>query len=153
VKKLVTIVRGIPGSGKSFYAEEFCKRKNLNVSFHVCSADDYFRVNGAYVFDPMKLPQAHASCMAKFIYRLMVDKCSPVFVDNTHIKKWEYNNYRELALHCGYEVEIVEFRAETITDVAICAARNTHRVPQEIVWRMAMEFEPDPDAVVFQIVR
>jgi len=153
VKKLVHIIRGIPGSGKSFYASEFCRRKNLVASNLICSADDFFMSCGVYVFDPTKLPQAHALCMRKFMGLLTVSKLSPVFVDNTHIKKWEYANYRFLAEQCGYEVEIVEFRAETVADIAICAGRNSHRVPQEIVWRMAMEFEPDPDATVFQIVR
>jgi predicted kinase len=153
VKNRLTVVRGISGSGKSYYVKEFCRRNNLNISVHVCSADDYFKVNGVYVFDPTKLPQAHASCMSKVIDLLMEDKLSPVFVDNTHIKRWEYQNYEQLALNCDYEVEIVEFHAETIIDVGICAARNAHQVPQEIVWKMAMEFEPDPEATVYRIFR
>jgi len=153
VKNKLIVVRGICGSGKSFYVTNFCRRNNLKVSVHVCSADDFFYVNGVYVFDPFKLPQAHASCMAKVIDGLTRDKLSPIFVDNTHIKRWEYQNYKKLALNCGYEVEVVEFQAETIIDVGICAARNAHKVPQEIVWKMAMEFEPDPDAKVFRIFR
>jgi hypothetical protein len=31
--------------------------------------------------------------------------------------------------------------------------RNAHQVPQEIVWKMAMEFEPDPEATVYRIFR
>jgi predicted kinase len=151
VNKL-TIIRGIVGSGKSHYVAKLRQKENLSPEL-VCSADNFFMVNGVYVFDPLKLPQAHAACMKRFIFLLMVKKAKHIIVDNTNIHEWEFTNYRYLATLAGYKVEIVEFRVETISDVAICAGRNKHKVPQEIVWQMAMEFEPDSKAIVFPVVK
>ena len=56
MKKLY-IVRGLPGSGKSTFAEAL-----VGSDFLVCEADKYFIVDGEYKFDATKLRQAHEWC-------------------------------------------------------------------------------------------
>ena len=56
-KKIIYIIRGLPGSGKTTLAH------NL-VSRHCCVAADDFMVdeNGDYAFDASKLGECHRRC-------------------------------------------------------------------------------------------
>ena len=45
-EKVLYLVRGLPGSGKSTFA-----KKLVHSDFLVCEADKYFMVNGEYKFD------------------------------------------------------------------------------------------------------
>ncbi len=54
MEKVLYIVRGIPGSGKSTFAKQL-----VGADFLVCEADKYFMVDGEYKFDATKLKQAH----------------------------------------------------------------------------------------------
>lgn len=157
--KKVIILRGLPGCGKSRYAEKLKKENGVCI---VCSTDDYFMVDDlsqgimrgevpmVYRFDPTKLVEYHQRCLNFFLGSLR-HGCSLIIVDNTNIHKWEYCNYEEAALLAGYEVEIVEFHATTIEQVMICARRNSHGVPADVIARHAINFEPDVRATVIQV--
>lgn len=54
----ITIIRGIPGSGKSYLARELAQESQ---SPYICSADDFFGPD--YDFDVSRLAEAHASCL------------------------------------------------------------------------------------------
>jgi len=145
----VVILRGISGSGKSTYASKHYPNAV------VCSADNFFQEGRYYNFDVTKLAEAHNECMSRFI--TLVSKgetqgISCVVVDNTNIHRWEYENYAKLAAAFKCEVEIVEFVPQTIEAVKRCIRRNVHRVPAEIIARMAVEFEPSPNATVVKII-
>ena len=137
----VVILRGPSGSGKSRYA-----RNNYREAL-VVSADDEFMVldpetgRDEYRFDPGKLGGAHARCFNRFLEALR-NKAPLVVVDNTHIHHWEYYNYLDTAKMMGYDIEIVEFRPETLADMMECVRRNVHKVPFNVIARMCSEFEP-----------
>ena len=146
----VIIMRGLPGSGKSRWVRNFVRG---NPDAVVCSADDFFMVDDmptgilrgevskVYRFDPTKLSEAHNECFNRYLRCL--EKGTPiVIVDNTNIHHWEYRNYERVARMLKYEVEIVQLYAETTRQVQICIARNNHRVPGDIIARLAVEFEP-----------
>ena len=154
----VILVRGIPGSGKSHYAEELqekFKTKGISgIHYVYCSADQFFMVRSQrpvvegkrypsleYQYDPTKLGQAHAQCQRRFIDALHTD-AAVIIVDNTFIRLWELENYIRLARDAGYEVTIFEMQVETIKELKACVARNVHKVPAEVIARMAMDFEP-----------
>jgi predicted kinase len=141
--KEVVIMRGIPGAGKGHYVKALIADSNLpdgrSHQLTVCSADHFFGLD--YNFDPTKLPEAHASCMSAFLQAIL-EEHEMVVVDNTNIKQWMYEAYEKVARLAGYNVEIVEVMPETIEELRKCAERNTHRVPVDVVARMAMEFEP-----------
>ena len=154
--KTVIIIRGLPGSGKSRYAVQLSEKHETSI---VCSADHFFETTVTtsgghpykeYRFDPTKLPEAHSECFKGFLDALMKGY-EYIIVDNTNIHRWEFQNYEIPAIISGYEVKIVEFRAETIEDVKICIRRNTHGVPQNVIANMAVEFEPDTRAGVMPI--
>lgn len=146
--KLLIIMRGVPGAGKSTKVKEIVEKSYEEgfMAVDICSADNYFlRPDGVYDFNPRLLKNAHKWC------REMVIKCMTsyddwgnadlIIVDNTNTRKWEYQHYLELAEKYGYEVEEIvvgEFDKESIQKYA---ERNTHGVPVEKVREMAERFE------------
>ena len=119
--KQLFIMRGQPGSGKSYWVEQQTFFEENTV---ICSADNFFyrkqlapEVAGdletrdglicEYQFDPKKIGEAHASCMENFIDSLKKE-APKIVIDNTHSRLWEYENYVALGDMYGYDVHIHE---------------------------------------------
>ena len=51
----------------------------------------------------------------------------------------------------GYEVEVISIIGFTITDIKLCASRNAHNVPIDVVAKMFYEFEPYEGETVVMI--
>ncbi len=108
----VTILSGVPGSGKSTYAR--------NLGADVVSADDYL---------PLK-PQgadfgiAHAKCMAYF-QLLVMQHVAHVVVDNTNTTAVEIAPYYLVAQAHDAEVTVLRFTC----DAEAAFRRNVHQVP------------------------
>lgn len=111
------ILSGIPGSGKSTFAGEADKSV-------ICSADDFFMVEGQYLFDFRKLGEAHGSCLRKFVECLSRGE-NVVYVDNTNTTVLELAPYVAVASAYKYQVELVTF----LCDPEVGAKRNKHGVP------------------------
>lgn len=134
MNKKLYIVRGLPGSGKSTFAEAL-----VGSDFLVCEADKYFMVDGEYKFDATKLKDAHAYCQ-NLVETYMKDSLvndqfyREIAVSNTFTQEWEMQPYFELAKKYGYTVftVIVENRH---------GGKNIHDVPQEALDRMKNRFE------------
>lgn len=122
-------MQGLSGSGKSTYVNKLVQSSE---SFAVCSADDFFMVEGVYQFDPSKLGEAHGECLRKCI-KAMLDKTQLVIIDNTNTTTEEVSPYMALANAYGYEAVIL--KVDAAPDV--CAKRNTHGVPQQAILGMA----------------
>lgn len=146
----VHIMRGIPGSGKSTKAKELVSG---NKEF-ICSADDYFiGADGRYTFAPHKIAEAHAACLKKFINlihsqvggRAFIEEFQDIVVDNTHVRREQYEPYVKIAEIAFLKVEFHEFvppRDNTLGDyVRLCASRNVHGVSPNACMRMASIFE------------
>lgn len=146
----VIIMRGIPGAGKSFLAKEY---KDEAI---VCSTDKYFVHSTSvatvdeYKFEAERLPQAHAWCFNQFLLAIKSAKKGrgpkTIIVDNTNIRLWEFQNYELAAKMLGARVSIVEVMPKTLVGIKKCASRNCHGVPPAIVAKMALDFEPSPNA-------
>jgi len=131
--KHVIILQGVPGSGKSHYANEFVARTQAKSV--VCSADDYFYQLGGgtkYAFDARQLGAAHGACFRKFIAAVQAE-VEVVVVDNTNTTATEIAPYVLGGEAHGYTVEIIR----VVCDPAVAAARNTHGVPERAVRAMA----------------
>ena len=131
MEKILYIVRGIPGSGKSTFA------KTLGGT-HI-EADQYFvDVDGNYNFDGGKIKLAHEYCRAQTEAWMRTDgtqvNVDRIVVSNTFTQEWEMKPYFELAKEYGYKVFtiIVENRH---------GGKNVHNVPDEAIDKMRKRFE------------
>ena len=93
---IVTILVGVPGSGKSHHTASL-------TGAVVVSADHHFVElgNGTYAFDPSKLGTAHGQCLRRYTEALQRGE-SHVVVDNTNTTLLEMSPYVSLALAYGY---------------------------------------------------
>ena len=131
MEKILYIVRGIPGSGKSTFA------KTLG-GIHI-EADQYFvDVDGNYNFDGGKIKLAHEYCRAQTEAWMRTDgtqvNVDRIVVSNTFTQEWEIKPYFELAKEYGYKVFtiIVENRHD---------GKNVHEVPEDKIQMMKDRFE------------
>lgn len=122
------LVRGLPGSGKTSFADVLLHTGVVNYSFE---ADDYFLdENLEYKFDASKLKDAHEWCQMNTKARLKVDS---VVVSNTSTTESEVETYRKIAEEAGarFVSIVVENRHE---------GKNIHNVPEEALQRMKNRF-------------
>jgi predicted kinase len=131
--KNLILVRGLPGSGKTTFANLISAIDN-GKKYPVISADDYFYdEDGNYNFDASKLGSAHGYC--KYETQKQLKKgVKYVFVANTFTKKSEFGPYINLANQYGYNVFsiIVENRHDN---------ESVHDVPREIIIKMKDRFD------------
>lgn len=123
--KLVVILRGIPGSGKSTFA-----RSNYPKGL-VVSADDFFMKSGKYQFNPELLGLAHRDCFRKFLVRCDAGE-DLIVVDNTNSSAVEAAPYVLCGESFGYRVEVITL----LCDPVAAAKRNVHGVPEDRVVKM-----------------
>jgi predicted kinase len=136
MEKILYIVRGIPGSGKSTFAE-----KLVGHDFLVCEADKYFvdKETGEYNFDFTKIKDAHKFCQDT-VEMYMKDSLvndnfyREIAVSNTFTQEWEMEPYTKLAEKYDYTVftVIVENRHGGV---------NQHGVPEDKIELMKNRFE------------
>ena len=136
MEKVLYIVRGIPGSGKSTFAKML-----VGEDFLVCEADKYFidKETGEYNFDFTKIKEAHKFCQDT-VESYMKDSLvndqfyREIAVSNTFTQEWEMRPYFELAKNYGYKVfsVVVENRH---------GGTNQHEVPEEVLIKMRERFE------------
>lgn len=123
--KKIILARGLPGLGKTTFAESICET--------VFSADQYFEdVFGNYNFNADKLGIAHAMCQKNTELAMSHGK-ETICVANTFTTSREMKPYFELAEKYGYTVfsVIVENRHGGV---------NVHNVPAETLEKMQNRF-------------
>ena len=126
MEKVLYIVRGIPGSGKTTLANQ--------LTANVFEADHYFYDNdGNYNFIPSEIREAHKECQ-QFVRYAMESGIKKIAVSNTFTQEWEMKPYFELAETHGYKVFsiIIENRH---------GGTNEHGVPDEVLTKMRERFE------------
>jgi tRNA uridine 5-carbamoylmethylation protein Kti12 len=131
---MVTIFRGLPGSGKSTMAARSARTLTSSV---ICSADDYFMVNGEYRYEPRLLKDAHRECLLKFLTALQEHSAMWIAVDNTNITTAEIAPYYALAEVFKAHVEI--FTINCSVDLAL--SRNIHHATANTVMDMFKRLE------------
>lgn len=98
MKKTVIILRAVPGSGKSTFADYLKYIYKGITNPIICCADDYFMVDGEYKFDFAKLGAAHTMCFNKFVNAIESEFCQLIIVANTSTRESDVNRYRNVAI-------------------------------------------------------
>lgn len=130
------ILRGLPGSGKTTFAEFLQSVLGQQSEEDVVSvaADDFFTdpESGEYNFDATKLGAAHCWCQ-RVVAEAMAVMTPYIVVHNTSTMEKEVKSYMDLADLHGYRVVslVVENRHE---------GTNVHNVPDEALSRMRDRF-------------
>ncbi|XP_007945335.1 NEDD4-binding protein 2 [Orycteropus afer afer] len=134
---VLVLLRGLPGSGKSFLARTL---REDNPSGVILSTDDYFYINGQYQFDVKYLREAHEwnQHRAKEAFE---KKVSPVIIDNTNLQAWEMRPYVTLSQKHKYKVLFREPDTWWKFKPKELARRNIHGVSKEKIIRMLEHYQ------------
>jgi predicted kinase len=125
MEKILTICRGIPGSGKSTFA------KTLGGQHY--EADMFFiDEEGNYNFDVSKIKDAHQWCQS-IVKTDMILEYPKIVVSNTSTEEWEMEPYFTLAKEYGYTVF-------TIVVENVHGGKNIHNVPEDKIKQMKERF-------------
>ncbi|XP_042635004.1 NEDD4-binding protein 2-like 2 isoform X2 [Catharus ustulatus] len=136
-QKLLLILRGLPGSGKSTLSRILLGQSCDGV---VLSTDDYFRQQYGYTYNAAQLGDAH-EWNRKRAKQAMEQGKSPVIIDNTNTQAWEMKPYVEVALEKGYRVEFHEPNTWWKFDPEELEKRNKHGVTREKIAQMLERYE------------
>ncbi|KAM4854283.1 NEDD4-binding protein 2 [Thomomys bottae] len=134
---ILVLLRGLPGSGKSFLARTL---QEDNPSGVILSTDDYFYINGQYQFDIKYLGEAHEwnQNRAKEAFE---KKVSPIIIDNTNLQAWEMKPYVALSQKHKYKVHFREPDTWWKFKPKELARRNIHGVSKEKITRMLEHYQ------------
>uniref|UniRef100_A0A2K5DLY3 Smr domain-containing protein n=1 Tax=Aotus nancymaae TaxID=37293 RepID=A0A2K5DLY3_AOTNA len=134
---VLVLLRGLPGSGKSFLARTL---QEDNPSGVILSTDDYFYINGQYQFDVKYLGEAHEwnQNRAKEAFE---KKISPIIIDNTNLQAWEMKPYVALSQKYKYKVLFREPDTWWKFKPKELARRNIHGVSKEKISRMLEHYQ------------
>eukprot|EP00435_Cladocopium_sp_Y103_P011370 s594_g2.t5 len=127
-RKVLYIMRGPPGSGKSSVARLLLQKHLVAQGLRwnpsqpgaafspicrafICSTDDYFTKldeegDAIYDFEPQRLRELHQKNQQRCRDAMELSR-TPLFVDNTNMALWEMSEYVMLAEEFNYEVMII----------------------------------------------
>ena len=128
----LTLIRGLPGSGKSTYAKSILKkerRSSITGMVHY-EADMYHTKNGIYNYQISRAGQAHEWCMNQT--RKALENGKSVIVSNTFSTYGELVAYIVMAEMLGVKVKIIKCVGEFDSE---------HDVPEATIRRMADRWE------------
>jgi len=120
----LTIVRGLPGSGKSTYA------KKLGC-LHL-EADMFHYYDGEYQFSLVNHSRSHEICQ-KMVDTAMSANVMHIVVSNTFTLLHDLQPYFDMAKSNGYDIEIIRMESNY---------GSIHNVPSDIIDIMKNRFEP-----------
>lgn len=118
--RVLLVVRGLTGSGKTTLARQLAPHANF-------AADDFFtKPDGTYEFIGSLAGVAHLECQRR-VAEHMAGGVSPIAVHNTFSESWEAEPYWLLAYCHGYTVQVIECQGDF---------GSVHDVPAEKIQAM-----------------
>ncbi|XP_044522892.1 NEDD4-binding protein 2-like 2 [Gracilinanus agilis] len=137
LKRLLILLRGLPGSGKTTLSRVLLGQNRGGIVF---STDDYFRHQNGYTYNVKQLGDAHDWNQSRA--KKAIDQGrSPVIIDNTNTQAWEMKPYVEMAIGKGYRVEFHEPETWWKFDPEELEKRNKHGVSREKIAQMLDHYE------------
>ncbi|KAJ8621544.1 hypothetical protein MRB53_030073 [Persea americana] len=166
---IVVILRGLPGSGKSYLAKVLrdLEVENGGNAPRIHSMDDYFMtevekvedIEGSksaslckgkkriakkvmeYCYEP-EMEEAYRSSMLKSFKKTLEEGIFTfIIVDDRNLRVADFAQFWAIAKRSGYEVYLLE---ATYKDPIGCAARNVHGFTSDDIQKMADQWEEAP---------
>lgn len=140
--KLLILIRGLPGSGKSSLATSILKAclPNAEPTNHIHSTDRFFLRKGVYTFDSSLLSDAHA-WNQKNVDRKMSMGLKPIIVDNTNTQLWEMKSYLGMAVKHKYKIRVIDMSTRWSLNINELKKKNQHNVPKVNIENMLLRYE------------
>lgn len=146
--KMMYLMQGIPGSGKSFMAALICQSYvTWGDRCPIFSTDNYWYQrfgedkSGVYLFEKDLLPEAHDWNQGRA--RLaMIGGVSALIIDNTNIRRSAAVPYLEMATEFAYSPVVIRVSCPVELAIERNLKRPTDRqVPEELIrqWNEEME--------------
>ncbi|GIY30612.1 hypothetical protein CDAR_461223 [Caerostris darwini] len=159
--QLVIILRGLPGSGKTYVAKLIKDKEieNGGSAPRILSLDDYFMVEKEvtevepdsgkklkrkeFKFEyEVGMEEAYRSSLFKSFKKTIDDRFFPfIIIDAVHEKSKQYEQYWSYAKQRGFQVYIAEMDCK---DPYICHKRNIHNRSLEEITKVLESWEPKP---------
>jgi predicted kinase len=136
MNKVLVLMHGLPGGGKSTTAKRLAEDNN-GIIF---STDNFWMIGDEYEFDFKYLSEAHKWNQLNVLKSLR-SSCPYIIVDNTNLTWSECEKYVKMAFDFDYEVAIVEPDTPWKYNVEECFLRGTHAVPKETLEKMLDRME------------
>lgn len=127
----LTLIRGLPGSGKSTYASAV---QGLHFE-----ADQFFEdLHGNYEYDINLIAVAHDWCFSNTVRAL---RCGyDCIVSNTFTKMWELDRYLDIPRKLpDVKLSVIEMKTQY---------KNIHGVPDDKLKQMAARWEEIPEELI-----
>lgn len=146
--KMLYIIRGIPGAGKTTTAKRLIDTaKNIVPKCIHYEADMFFtQSDGTYKWNPRKIGAAHNKCF-NVIEKAMENDTNICIVSNTFTTLKELQPYIDLAEDYDYELKVVRVVSKDYYNTELDRVRrfaghlNQHSVPFKSLERMAARFD------------
>lgn len=129
MKNTLTIICGVPGSGKSTIAKALVDSGFADFYYE---ADMWMVENGEYKFSPEKLGYCHNQCFIATEAGLVAGK--NVIVSNTSVSKWEREKYVQLAEKYDCHVQLIRVDGNF---------GSIHNVPEEKIDQMRQKLDDE----------
>ena len=161
--RILYLMRGISGTGKSTLARKMAKE----LGGVIFSTDDYLEGKTKEEYEDNIRAAMAANKMHWFhrqnlerVVKAMEGGISPIFVDNTNVKKSHMQPYVEAAYIHNYEVkfaqpeqmdklvELLRDKIKNLSRLQFAALkmgdRNIHGVPNQVIFKQLMQWHMDP---------
>lgn len=147
--KIVLIMRGIPGSGKTHLVENSVEVVGDRQGFVCCSARQLFHKAGGSPLDAAELNIAEAYCRSCFMDAMVTDRHF-VVVDGVHSNCQQYAVFKYLAAAFGFTCHVLEIRVTSPEDIKTCLQSAASGIQMEELLDDVQDWEDDPGAVVIE---
>jgi len=139
--KEIIVVRGAPGSGKRFFAEDYIQT-NKESSYEICDLNDFFIVNDKYIFNGKELTKAEHLRNLNMLKGIN-NGVKKIFVLGHFPEKWMYQSYYEIAKISNYKFTVISLLCKDKNMLRELNKRSEHKIPYSKSLKVYETWEDD----------